>query len=138
MSSPHRSRRKHHHHRAQTPPAPAAETVNLDLHRGTSSTATACGLQHHQRIYSSGSTIHFSGSVKPVPNAQWKLKIKIKVCQNGTYVDLSKFQVPVDKHTGTFAGSFPAPPAGFYEVTARLYITDVEVAKSVERHFQIS
>lgn len=134
----HRSHRKRRHRKPRAPAAPPAETVSLELHGGTSSTVTACGLQHHQRRYPGGSTIKFSGSVKPIPNAQWKVKIKIKACQGGAYVDVSKFQVPVNKHTGTFAGTFSAPPAGFYEATARLYITDVEVAKSVERHFQIS
>ena len=134
----HKSHHRHHRRKSRNPPKPQAERTSLDLSGGSSTTAVACGLKHHQRVYPSGSSIKFSGAVKPIPNTQWKVKIKIKVCQNGTYVDYSKFQVPVNKRRGTFKGTFPAPPAGhYYEVTSRLYVTDVEVAKSLEIHFQI-
>jgi hypothetical protein len=120
------------------PPSLGSERVAFKLHGGSNATLTACGLQHHDRVYPSGSSIVFSGAVTPVPSAQWKVKVKIKICQNGSYVDLSKFQVPVNNHTGSFSGSFPAPASGLYEATARLYITDVEVTKSLEIHFEIS
>ncbi|HET9719824.1 MAG TPA: hypothetical protein VFP55_07090 [Solirubrobacteraceae bacterium] len=98
---------------------------------------TTCGAQHHDHVYPAGSKIAFSGAVKPVPAARWKVKIKIKVCQGGAYVDVVKLEVPVDKHTGTFSGSWTAPGAGIYEATARLYVNGVETAKSVGRHFQV-
>ena len=109
----------------------------MRLHGGSNATVNACGAPHHDKVYSSGSMIHFTGAVTPVPPAQWKVKIKIKVCQNGTWSDLTKFQVPVNKRTGTFDGRFAAPPAGLYAATARLYVTDVEDASSLERHFEI-
>lgn len=131
--------RHHPLHRAKpVSPAIGAEQVSIRLHGGSNATLTACGLQHHDHLYAPGSTIVFSGAVSPVPQVRWKVKLKIKVCRDGSYLDLGKFQVPVNKRTGTFSGSFPAPAPGLYEVTARLYLTGREVAKSLERHFQIS
>jgi hypothetical protein len=112
--------------------------VAFRLHGGTRATVTACGAQHHDHVYSPGSKIVFTGAVKPLPAARWKVKVKIKVCQGGTYVDVVKLRVPVDKHTGSFSGSWTAPAAGSYEATARLYVNDVETAKSAARHFQVS
>ncbi|HET9718894.1 MAG TPA: hypothetical protein VFP55_02335 [Solirubrobacteraceae bacterium] len=109
----------------------------MRLHGGGNATVTVCGAAHHDKVYPAGSLIHITGVVSPVPPAQWKVKVKIKVCQNGSWVDQSKFQVPVDKATGTFDARFAAPGPGMYAATARLYITDVQDATSLERHFEI-
>jgi hypothetical protein len=92
---------------------------------------------HHYRVYAAGATISYSGAVRPVPSEHWKIKLKLKVCSGGVFVDLVKVQAIRDKHTGAFHGSFPAPAAGDYEARAELYVTDRRVARSDKRHFAI-
>lgn len=132
-----RESKRRHRHRTSSSRKLGPETVALRLHGGGNATVVACGASHHDKVYASGSTIHLTGAVTPVSPSHWKVKIKIKVCQNGAWVDMVKFQVPVNKRTGTFGGRFAAPAPGLYAATARLYITDVEAAKSLERHFEI-
>jgi hypothetical protein len=132
-------------HPAATPqgqPVTADPTVTasltLTLRGGSNASLTACGRLHHYRVYEAGTTIRYSGTVTPVPSGHWKVKLKIKVCTGGVFVDMVKVQAIRDKHTGAFAGSFPAPAAGDYEARAELYVADVRAARSRKSHFSIS
>lgn len=98
---------------------------------------SVCGAQHHYRVYAAGTTINYSGSVKPVPSAHWKVKIKIKVCSGGAFSDLVKVEANRDNRTGAFRGSFRAPAVGDYEARAELYVADRQTARSDKIHFTI-
>lgn len=113
-------------------------SLTLTLRGGSNASLTACGRLHHYRVYDAGTTISYSGRVTPVPSGHWKVKLKIKVCSGGGFVDMVKVQATRDKHTGAFAGSFPAPAAGDYEARAELYVADARMARSRNRHFRIS
>jgi hypothetical protein len=93
---------------------------------------------HHYRAYAAGTTISYSGTVAPIPSGHWKVKIKIKVCSGGAFVDLVKIEATRDRHTGAFAGSFRAPAAGDYEARAELYVADTRTATSDKVHFVIN
>jgi hypothetical protein len=82
-----------------------------------------------------GVPIVFSGTVTPVPSARWKVKIKVKVCRGGGFVDFTKLDVAVDKHHGRFSGTLAAFPAGAYDARAELYIGGVQSVRSAKRHF---
>jgi hypothetical protein len=110
----------------------------LTLRGGSNASLTACGVVHHYRAYAAGTTVSYSGTVTPVPSGHWKVKLKIKVCSGGAFVDLIKVEATRDKHTGAFAGSFPAPAAGDYEARAELYVADVRTARSDKVHFMTS
>lgn len=112
-------------------------TVTLVLHGGSNATSSACGAQHHYRVYAAGTTIAFSGSVTPIPTGHWKVKLKLKVCRGAAFVELTKLDSTRNRHTGAFTGSFPAPPAGSYEARAELYVDSVQETKGDKRHFAI-
>ena len=118
-----------------TPQRAAVYTVTLLLHGGGNGEFQACGAQHHFRTYPTGSRIVFSGTVSPLPSVSWKVKLKIKVCSHGTFVDFVKLDSSRNKHTGSFGGTFAAPAPGDYEARAELYLNDVKTARSDNPHF---
>ena len=89
------------------------------------------------RTYRPGETIGFSGHVSPVPSAIWKVKVKIEVCNGATFTDFVKIEPPLNKHRGTFSGSFPAPRAGFYRAKAELYVNDSITTVNTDEHFKV-
>jgi len=105
------------------------------LHGGGNVEAQACGALHHFRTYPTATTIAYSGTVSPVPSGSWKVKLKIKVCSRGTFVEFAKLEGSRDRHTGTFRGIFAAPAPGDYEARAELYLAGVETARSDKGHF---
>jgi hypothetical protein len=96
---------------------------------------SACGEQRHYRTYATRSTIKFSGAVRPIPSGTWKVKLKIKVCRGGSFVEYLKFDASRDRHHGTFSGTFRAPAPGDYEVRGEFYLADVKTARSANVHF---
>ena len=96
-----------------------------------------CGATRHYRTYRPGETIGFSGHVSPVPSAIWKVKVKIEVCSGATFTDFVKIEPPLNKHRGTFSGSFPAPRAGFYRAKAELYVNDSITTVNTDEHFKV-
>lgn len=112
--------------------------MTLALHGGGSTILSACGAQHHYRVYPAGTPIVFSGTVSPIPSGRWKVKLKIKVCQGSDFVKLTKVDASENESTGSFTGSFPAPAAGVYEARAELYFGTTEGARSDKRHFTTS
>jgi hypothetical protein len=121
----------------RAPPA-APESLTLALKGGSNATLSACGVLHHYRVYAAGTTISYSGTVTPVPTGHWKVKLKIKVCSGGTFIDLVKVDASRNDRTGVFRGTFPAPPTGDYEARAELYVADIRTARSDKSHFAIS
>ena len=125
---------------AGTTPQPlsAASAISFDLlGRSGDATSGVCGATRHYRTYGRGELIGLSGRVSPVPSAIWKVKVKVEVCAGASFSDLAKIEPTLDKHQGTFTGSFPAPAPGFYRARAELYVNDSITTKSTDEHFKI-
>jgi hypothetical protein len=117
---------------------PASSTISFDLlGRSGDATSGVCGAHRHYRTYQPGEVIGFSGRVKPIPSAIWKVKVKIEVCRGGVFTDYVKLEPVTNKHGGTFSGSLPAPAAGFYRARAELYVNDIIVTKNSDEHFEV-
>lgn len=112
-------------------------TVTLALHGGGSADRRACGAEHHFRTYPAGSVIRYSGTVSPIPTGTWKVKLKIKRCSLGNFVDFAKLDAQRNRHRGTFGGTFAAPGPGEYEARAELYVSGVRTVRGEDRHFVI-
>ena len=125
---------------AGTTPQPlsAASAISFDLlGRSGDATSGVCGATRHYRTYGRGELIGLSGRVSPVPSAIWKVKVKVEVCAGASFSDLAKIEATLDKHNGSFSGSFPAPAPGFYRARAELYVNDSITTKSTDEHFKI-
>jgi hypothetical protein len=96
-----------------------------------------CGAPRHYRTYGARETIGFSGTISPIPSAIWKVKVKVEICTGAVFADFVKIDATLDKHHGTFSGSFPAPAAGFYRARAELYVNDSITAESTDEHFKV-
>lgn len=119
------------------PPATPSSVVTLDLlGRSGDTTSSVCAAPRHYRTYRAGQVIGISGHVSPIPSAIWKVKVKIKVCSGAAFTDYVKIDATLDKHHGTFSGSFPAPAAGFYQARAELYVNDSITTESTDVHFK--
>lgn len=116
---------------------PAAGPISVDLHGGGDVTVTACGETHHYRTYAARSRIAYTGTVSPIPHRAWKVKLKIKICRGGSFVDYEKLDATRNKHTGAFSGTFKAPRAGLYYARADLYLNGSESSESDHVHFKI-
>jgi hypothetical protein len=119
----------------QSTSTPSSITFDL-LGRSGDATSSVCGAPRHYHTYQPGETLGISGRVRPIPSARWKVKVKVEVCSGATFTDLVKIEATINKHTGTFTGSFPAPAAGFYRARAELYINDVRTVDSTDEHFE--
>jgi hypothetical protein len=120
-----------------TPAQPSSAPLTVVLHGGGDATIDACGETHHYKTFAVATTMPYSGAVSHIPTGHWKVKLKIKVCQGGQFVDFQKFDAQQrNKHAGTFSGTFRAPPAGLYYVRAVLYVNGSEVGESDKRHFE--
>jgi hypothetical protein len=106
---------------ATTPPARPVP-MTLDLHGGGNASLVACGSRHHFRTYAGGSTISFTGRVRPLPGRQWKVELHTKICQGGVFQDFLKYDAHINPSTGAFYGTFRAPPRGLYEFESVLYL----------------
>jgi hypothetical protein len=127
---------------ATTTASPAPTTTSpsgpltVDLHGGGDAMVSACGETHHYRTYAAGTTIAYTGTVSPIPQARWKVKLQIKICAGGTYIDVMKLDATRNKHTGAFSGTFTALPGGLYYARAELYVNDSEISDSDKVHFK--
>jgi len=118
-----------------TPQATSSITFDL-LGRSGDATSSVCGAPRHYHTYRTGETLGITGRVKPIPSSIWKVKVKIEVCSGALFTEFVKLEPAVDKHRGTFTGSFPAPAAGFYRARAELYVNDVRTVDSTDDHFK--
>jgi hypothetical protein len=110
--------------------------VSFGLHGGGDATITACNELHHYKTYSVSSSISYSGSVSPIPSGVWDVKLHVKICQGGAFVDYEKIVATRNKHTGAFSGTFTAPPGGLYYARADLYVNGNDTAQSDHVHFE--
>ena len=117
--------------------AAGGERVVLNLKAGHPQTITACGAAHHYTAFASGARIEFAGTVTPVPQQRWKVKVKVKVCRSGAFVDLEKVDATRDKHSGAFAGTLPSLARGNYFARAGLYIGGRQAARGDKAHFAV-
>jgi hypothetical protein len=125
-------------HTSSTPqPATVTSSISFDLlGRSGDTTSRVCGAPRHYHTYSTGETLGISGRVSPIPSAIWKVKVKIETCSGAAFTDFVKIEPTLNKHRGTFSGSFPAPAAGFYRARAELYVNDVRTVDSTDEHFK--
>jgi hypothetical protein len=93
-----------------------ATTVSL-LGGSGNLNAVACGKQEPFEAYAAPATVRYTGTVSPAPSGRWKVKVKLKVCQGGTFVD-STSQKLVGQPSGRFDGVLAVPQAGSYAVEA--------------------
>jgi hypothetical protein len=111
-----------------TTPSARPVPITLDLHGGGNASLLACGAQHHFRTYAGGSSIAFTGRVRPRPSGQWKVELHTKICQGGVFQDFLKYDAHINPRTGAFYGTFRAPPRGLYEFESVLYLGSTETA----------
>jgi hypothetical protein len=111
-------------------PSAGPISVTLDVHGGGNASLAACGATQHFRTYPGGSSLSFTGNVRPAPSRQWKVELHFKICQGGVYQDFTawKTDAHINPRTGAFYGSFGAPPRGLYEIEAVLYLGSTETA----------
>jgi hypothetical protein len=119
-----------------SPRSSGPASVSFIVHGGGNASVLACGDMHHFRTYSAGASLSFSGTVRPVPGGQWKVKLHIKICQGGAYQDFAKLDAHENHTTGAFHGSFKAPQPGLYEVRAVLYLGTSESTESDKVHVE--
>jgi hypothetical protein len=81
--------------------------------------ATACGKQEAFYRYAAPAQIRYSGTVSPAPSGRWKVKVKLKRCAGGSFVDADSQKI-VGQNDGRFDGVFPVPAKGAYSLRARL------------------
>src|SRR5205807_4646670 len=66
----------------------AKKKVTLDLTGATGNqNFTACNKQEAFFLYAGPAQVRFSGRVSPAPSGRWKVKVKIKQCSGGKFVD---------------------------------------------------
>jgi hypothetical protein len=65
------------------------------------------------------------------------VKLKLKACRAGAFVEVQKVEPARDKHTGRYRGTLPALPRGNYFVRASLYENGRAVARSDKSHFAV-
>jgi hypothetical protein len=81
--------------------------------------ATACGKQEPFEHYSAPAQVRYTGTVSPAPSSRWKVKLKLKICRGGSFVDVGSQKI-VGQASGRFDGVFPIAKAGSYSVRAKL------------------
>lgn len=119
-----------------TTPTPSHTIVSLDVHGGGNSYVVECGYLHHFRTYPTGSTLSFTGAIRPVPRGPWKVELHIKVCQGGAWQDFEKIEAQLNTRTGAFHGTFIAPASGMYDVIPVLYLGSVESKQGDDVHVE--
>jgi len=94
--------------------------VTLDLKGAAGNrNATECGKTEPFSLYPRPGSIAYSGTVSPAPDGRWKVKVKIKRCTGGRFVE-STSQKIVGQPSGLFDGALPVSEPGAYSIRARL------------------
>jgi hypothetical protein len=79
----------------------------------------ACGKQEPFEHYSAPAQVRYAGTVSPVPAGRWKVKLKLKICRGGSFVEVGSQKI-VGQASGRFDGAFPIAKAGSYSLRAKL------------------
>ncbi|MCA1690322.1 MAG: hypothetical protein LC720_07820, partial [Actinobacteria bacterium] len=98
---------------------------------------TACGTSHLSARYAAGATIHFAGTLAPIPTGRYKVRVKVKVCRGGVFSPVAEVRAVVRKREGTFTGILPKLPAGDYFARATVLAGARRLARGEKRHFTI-
>jgi len=98
----------------------SSKKVSLDLTGSTGNqNFTACNKQEAFFLYAGPAQLRFTGQVSPTPDGRWKVKIKIKQCTGGKFVDVTS-QKLVGQSSGRYDGSIPIAEKGYYFARAQL------------------
>ncbi len=93
-------------------------TTAVSLVGGTGNlNAVACGKQEAFENYAAPASVHYTGTVSPAPSGRYKVKVKVKLCQDGKFVD-STSQKIVGQPAGRFDGVLSVPERGSYSIEA--------------------
>lgn len=95
----------------------------------------ACSSVHHYAQFRAGRMIKYDGSVRPIPEGGWKVKVKIKRCVDGRFQDSGAERVP-GVSGGKFAGVIQPPGKGVFFARARYRDADGDVV-SRKQFFQV-
>jgi hypothetical protein len=95
-------------------------TVSLSLAGGSSNqNAVACGKQEAFEQYTAPAQVRYTGTVSPAPSGRWKVKVKLKECRGGSFVDTGSQKI-VGQPSGRFDGVIPVSERGAYSLRATL------------------
>lgn len=78
----------------------------------------ACGKQEPFEHYDAPAVVRYTGSVSPAPSGRWKVKVKLKQCRGGSFVEASSQKI-VGQAGGRFDGVFAVTAQGSYSVEAK-------------------
>jgi hypothetical protein len=92
-------------------------TVSLSGSSGNLN-AVACGKQEPFEHYAAPAQVHYTGNVSPAPSGRWKVKVKLKQCRGGSFVDATSQKI-VGQAGGRFDGVFAVTAPGSYSVEAK-------------------
>jgi hypothetical protein len=94
--------------------------VTLTVLGGTGNlNAVACGKQEPFEDYGAPAQVSYTGNVTPAPSGRFKVKLKLKVCKGGSFVDTSSQKI-VGQPSGRFDGVFAITTPGAYSLRAGL------------------
>ena len=100
--------------------APAGSGITLQLLGGAQNlNATACGKQEPFEHYPAPAQVKYTGQVSPAPSGRWKVKIKLKLCNGKSFVDIASQKI-VGQPSGRYDGVFAVSKPGYYSVRAEL------------------
>jgi hypothetical protein len=112
-----------------------SKKVTLELTSATGNqNLTACGKQEAFFTYSGPAQVRFTGTVKPAPDGRWKVKVKIKQCSGGKFVDVTS-QKLVGQSSGRYDGSIPVAEKGYYY--ARTQLQSDSKVRSEKQYFRV-
>jgi hypothetical protein len=95
-------------------------TATLSILGGSGNlNAVACGKQEAFEDYAAPAQVRYTGAVSPAPSGRYKVKVKLKACRGGAFVD-STSQKIVGQASGRFDGVIAVPESGSYSIDARL------------------
>ena len=113
----------------------SSKKVSLEL-TGTTGNQNfvACGKQEAFFTYRGPAQVRFTGTVSPAPGGRWKVKVKIKQCSGGKFVDVTS-QKLVGQSSGRYDGSIPVAEKGYYY--ARTQLQSDSKVRSQKQYFQV-
>ena len=114
--------------------APSANVTLALLGGAKGAVAQACGATRNYTAYPAGSTIRFGGAISAA--GPWQVKVKLKACQAGSFQSAGDVSGTLRSNT-SYAGSFPAPIAGYYFARTELKEAGALVARSRKAYFAV-
>jgi hypothetical protein len=119
---------------SKVPGVPAADITLALVGATRGSAALACGATHNYTTYPAGGTIRFRGTISTA--GTWSVKVKLKACQANAFQSSGEASATLPSKT-SYAGSFPAPIAGYYFARADLKQNGALVGHSEKAYFEV-